>query len=301
MKKAIIKILNKLPYVRGLYKENLELKRSCSFPHGHFYSPIISYEEIKEREHEIWKTKDVSSFNDINFRVDEQIHLLEKLSTFYEELPYLDPGFKGRYRFENNYYFYADGVILYATLRHFKPRKIIEIGSGFSSALMLDVNEVFFDNKISFTFIEPNPERLFKLLKDEDTQINTVISREVQRVPLVTYKDLKPNDILFIDSSHVVKTGSDVNFIFTEVLPALNKGVLIHFHDIFYSFEYPKDWVYQRLNWNEDYFLRAFLSYNEKFKIELFSHFLQENYKENFEGMPLCAKSKASSLWLRKV
>jgi hypothetical protein len=129
-------------------------------------------------------------------------------------------------------------------MRTFKPKEIIEIGSGHSSAIMLDTNEICFDNKINLTFIEPYPEeRLMKILKDSDKISHTIINKKVQSIDLDTFLSLSENDILFVDSTHVSKVGSDVNFILFEVLPALKPGVLIHFHDIFYPFEMPKHWV----------------------------------------------------------
>jgi len=114
---------------------------------------------------------------------------------------------------------------------------------------------------------------------------------------------LKEDDILFIDSSHVSKIGSDLNYIFFEILPHLNSGVLIHFHDIFYPFEYPKKWILERnMVFNENYILRAFLEYNSAFNILIFNDFLQYYYKDWFsENMPLCLKNQGQSIWLRKL
>ncbi len=97
------------------------------------------------------------------------------------------------------------------------------------------------------------------------------------------------------------KTGSDVNYILFDILPILNKGVFIHFHDIFYPFEYPKKWVYEGRNWNEDYILKAFLMYNSEFKIRLFSHYLHELHKDTFKDMPLCYKNTGGNIWLEKI
>ncbi|NQS88701.1 hypothetical protein HQ584_02790 [Patescibacteria group bacterium] len=117
-----------------------------------------------------------------------------------------------------------------------------------------------------------------------------------------SFKQLKENDILFIDTSHVSKTGSDVNYIFFDILPNLNSGVLIHFHDIFYPFEYPKKKILDGHAFNECYILRAFLQYNTRFKIILFNTFLEHYYEDWFrQNMPLCLRNKGGSIWLRKV
>ena len=144
------------------------------------------------------------------------------------------------------------------------------------------------------------PDVLFSLFRNDDLEKCKVIQNKVQNVEIETFKKLKKNDILFVDSSHVSKTGSDVNFILFKVLPVLNSGVIIHFHDIFYPFEYPKDWVYGGRNWNECYILRAFLSYNSDFEILIFSDYLHKHHPELFERIPMLKKNTGGSLWIRK-
>ena len=122
----------------------------------------------------------------------------------------------------------------------------------------------------------------------------------MQSVALENFKKLKANDILFIDSSHVSKTGSDVNYELFEILPNLASGVLIHIHDMFFPFEYPKEWVYEGRNWNELYMLRAFLNYNQDFDILLFSHYMHEKHEKAFENMPLTYENTGWNLWLQK-
>ena len=301
LKKKVIKALNKLPYIRGLHQENLQFKENAFFPAGHFYSPIINVAEIRNRENEIWEKGSVDGIAGINLHTAKQIELLNSLSSWYEGMPFRaekQPGL--RYYFENTYYTYTDGIILYAMLRQFKPKRIIEVGSGFSSALMLDTNELYFQNQVHLTFIEPYPERLNSLISESDKKNTTVIEKNVQAVSPEIFKKLERNDILFIDSTHVVKTGSDVNHLLFEILPLLNPGVLIHFHDVFYPFEYPKDWVFKGWNWNEDYFLRAFLMYNEAFEIRMFAEYLHRHHPAVFNAMPLSYKNTGGNLWLEK-
>ena len=121
---------------------------------------------------------------------------------------------------------------------------------------------MFFDNEIQCTFIEPHPKLLKSLLKQGDLERIEIVPRPLQDVDLELFESLRANDILFIDSTHVAKIGSDVNRIFFEILPALATGVYVHFHDIFYPFEYPREWIYEGRAWNEAYMLRAFLMYN---------------------------------------
>lgn len=300
--KSIIKrIINKLPYVRGLQQQIFDLKKNSCYPPGHFYSPVISIENIENRQFDIWKKDEIDEIEGIALEVNKQKELIEKLTPYYKDLPFKsEKSDKRRYYFENDYYSYTDGIVLFTMIRHNRPKKIIEIGSGFSSAVMLDTNELFFDNKIDLTFIEPYPQRLISLFSESDKRQNLILRRDVQDVSLEEFKKLEAGDFLFVDSSHVVKTGSDVNYILFEILPILKSGVLIHFHDVFYPFEYPKQWVLGGRNWNEDYFLKAFLMYNKTFKIRLFSHYLHRHYKEVFKAMPLTYKNYGGNLWLEK-
>lgn len=293
MKKLIKRVLNNFPYIK-----TIKSLGEMFVPPGHYYSPIISKEDMIQRAHEIWKTPPKNIIG-LELNEKEQLELIEEFVTYYKELPFkANPKDGLRYYYENSMYSYSDAIFLFSMIRKNKPKRIIEVGSGFSSALMLDTNNLFFNNSIKCTFIEPYPNTLNSLLK-ENEEIN-LIQQPVQSVNVELFEQLDENDILFIDSTHVSKTGSDVNFLFFEVLPKLSKGVKIHFHDIFYPFEYPKEWVINdKRSWNEDYILRAFLSYNKKFKIIAFNTFLEEFHKEWFnEHMPLCLKNKGGSIWL---
>jgi len=287
--------------IRGLHQENLNFRKNSLFRAGHYYSTIISVDEIKEREDEIWSKELIDGVIGINLQTEDQLKLVGDLNQYYAEMPFKEEKQSNlRYFFENGFYLYTDGITLYSMIRHLQPKNIIEVGSGFSSALMLDTNELFFNNQIELTFIEPYPERLYSLMNDGDKKTVKVIEDKVQFVELEYFDKLTAGDILFIDSTHVVKTGSDVNYILFEILPRLKSGVFIHFHDVFYPFEYPREWVFKGWNWNEDYFLRAFLMYNNGFEIKLFSEYLHKHHGEIFEKMPLCYKNHGGNLWIEK-
>jgi predicted O-methyltransferase YrrM len=268
---------------------------------GHFYSPIPDREEIRQREDIIFE-RHPSEIPGICLNTDEQLRLLEEFMGFYKELPFTaEPTDGCRYFFNNDYYCHSDGIFLYSVIRYFKPRNIIEVGSGFSSLCILDTNEKFFDDSILCQFIEPYPERLLSQLKPGDLERSEITEKKLQDVDLDLFDRLGENDLLVIDSTHVTKTGSDVNRIFFEILPRLKKGVLIHFHDIFYPFEYPKEWVYEGRAWNEAYMLRSFLQYNNSFKIILFNTYLEQFFEEKFmSDFPLCLENRGGSFWLRK-
>ena len=270
-------------------------------PPGHFYSPIPDCEEVRQREDRIFD-RDMSEIAGIELNTSGQLQLLAAFKDYYLELPFTTEQTAGnRYFFDNDHYTYSDAIFLYCVIRHFKPENIIEVGSGFSSGCILDTNEQFFNNSIRCQFIEPYPERLYTQLRSGDPETIEITEQKLQDVELGFFDRLGENDLLVIDSTHVAKTGSDVNRIFFEILPRLKKGVLIHFHDIFYPFEYPKDWVYEGRSWNEAYLLRSFLQYNNSFRILLFNTYLEQFYEEKFqEDFPLCLENRGGSIWLRK-
>lgn len=271
------------------------------YPFGHFYSPIVSRAELVEFEDQIWEEGDQDFILGINLNLDNQLLLLKDFTKYYPEMPFRDEKEDNqRYCFNNGAYAYTDAIVLYSFIRHFKPKRIIEIGSGHSSAVMLDTREAFLID-INLTFIEPYPKLLYRLFKDNDIANCKVLAKKVQNVEISEFQKLQRNDILFVDSSHVSKTGSDVNYEIFKILPTLNSGVIIHFHDVFYPFEYPKSWVSEGRNWNEDYLLRAFLSYNNQFEIVLFSHFIHQHHKAAFKEMPLTYKNTGGNLWIRKM
>jgi predicted O-methyltransferase YrrM len=277
-----------------VYEENLMV------PPGHFYSPLVNACEIREREKVIFEID--RKFEAIDMQEKEQWELVEQFKTYYRQLAIPEEQTPGkRFYFNNGFFSYSDAVFLASIILHHKPKRIIEIGSGFSSGLMIDVNEQFFNGAIDITFIEPYPHNLKALVQPGDRF--TLLEKKVQQVELAEFNSLQENDLLFIDSTHVAKTGSDVLFEVFEVLPTLNRGVKIHFHDIFFPFEYPKQWVVEeKRSWNEIYLLRAFLMYNERFRIHAFNSFLTGKNPGWFEQhMPLCLKNTGGSCWLEKV
>ena len=146
------------------------------------------------------------------------------------------------------------------------------------------------------------PQLLRSLLTTQDLERITLVEKTLQEVDSQVFAELQANDILFIDSSHVAKIDSDVNHIFFRILPCLTAASYIHFHDIFYPFEYPLDWVYEGRAWNETYLLRAFLQYNQQFEIQLFNTFIDWFHKEKyFREMPLVQKNTGGSIWLKKL
>ncbi|CAN5350753.1 class I SAM-dependent methyltransferase [soil metagenome] len=294
--------------------EAIKLLRSPNYrflrfsPPGHFYSSIPDYDELRNRGSHF--NQNVKELPGIELREKQQLELIEKSAKFYRELPWQDNAKNSplRYNFDNIYFSYGDVVTLYCMLRNFRPGRIIEIGSGYSSAAMLDVNELFFNDEIQFTFIEPCPDRLRSLVRDVDLNRNDLLEMPVQDTAISNFSKLEEGDFLFVDSSHVTKTGSDINHLIHHILPHLKSGVIIHFHDILWPFEYPKKWFKAGRAWNEVYLLRAFLQFNPTFEILFFNSFLEHHHRKRLrEKLPLMLRQPLakmtfgnSSLWLRK-
>lgn len=299
--------IKRLPIIRDFVSERDKLRAVIEevmrfVPPGHFFSPIPSLDEIRKDEKRIFESvpRDIIG---VELHEAEQLTLLDELACSYKEMPFQSHKVDGlRYYFENPSYSYSDAIILHCMIRYLKPKRIIEVGSGFSSCVTLDTNELYFNGSILTTFIEPYPRLFMSLVKEEDKGRIKLFPYRLQDVNVSEFEALQANDILFIDSTHVSKIDSDVNRIVFEILPRLAPGVHIHFHDIFYPFEYPKEWVYEGKAWNEAYVLRAFLQYNTAFRVVLMNTFM-ERYHESFfqERMPLCLKNTGGSIWIRKM
>ena len=268
-------------------------------PTGHFYSAVPSTEE-RELFRPVYPGNDLIPGIELNSA--QQFDLLGQFKPYHDECPFPEHKEPGRrFYFENPAYSYTDALTLYSMMRHFKPRRIIEVGSGFSSCVTLDTNDLYFDGALELTFIEPFPELLDSLL-DADDHHHRILRVKLQDIGREIFGELEENDILFIDSTHVAKLGSDVVRIFFEILPSLKKGVLIHFHDIFWPFEYPADWIREGRAWNEIYLLRSFLQYNRSFEVLFFASFLHHRHEAWIrKHLPLYLKNRGGNFWMRKT
>lgn len=268
---------------------------------GHYYSPIPEKAEVL-RQIEI-KRGEVPSMPEVEMNRAGQEALLREFAGYHAEIPFPQEQAEDfRYFFQNEWFGHADAVYLHCLLRKHQPRRIIEVGSGFSSAVMLDTIDRFSSHPVELTFIEPYPERLKSLLRNDDPDRATILEKKVQEVPLEVFRALEAGDMLFIDSSHVIKCGGDLQFLMFEVLPHLPSGVFVHFHDIFYPFEYPEDWLHQERNWNELYLLRAFLAHNSAWEIHFFNSYVAAEFGGLIaEKLPLATRSAGGSIYLRKL
>jgi len=299
---ALKSVVKRLPIIEDIVLERDKLRRECGYyPPGHFYSPIPSWEEIKRDQAKIFGDMP-RNIPGIELHESEQLKLLEDFRQYYESMPFQPHKVEGlRYYFENPAYSYSDAIFLHCMIRHLKPKRLIEIGSGFSSCVALDTNEIFLNGSIRTIFIDPDPDLLISLIKEDDRGKIEVIPQRLQEVGVSMFEALEAGDILFIDSTHVSKINSDVNRIFFDILPAVSPGVYIHFHDVFFPFEYPKESIDDGLAWNEAYMLRSFLQYNGDFRVVLMNTFMEHFHEPFFrEKMPLCLNNRGGSIWIRK-
>jgi len=239
----------------------------------------------------------------IDFRGGEQLALVDKLASSYgpemRELANL-PDATG-FDFFNPYFKGFDAAVYFSLVRELKPKKIIEIGAGFSTqiaTLALQRNTEQGHTSELLT-IEPYPEA--RLL--ESNANFQLIEKSVQDLPLDFFGQLGAGDILFIDSSHVAATGSDVVFELLEIMPQLKPGVWIHIHDIFTPRDYPAEWVLERrIAFNEQYMLEAFLMFNSEFTVKMSNAWIVQQARESCQQLFSAGNlaESASSFWIRK-
>jgi len=269
---------------------------------GHFYSPVVDPEALRASGFAVDHHAPETAVQGIDFRPDAMRAFWRRNIGLIASAPFSEtPDPQARYYAGNDVYSWGDACVLLAMIHETRPARIVEIGSGFSSACMLDtVDRLGLETR--FTFVEPYPERLRRLLRESDEGRCAVLETGVQQADLAIFDALEANDILFIDSTHVSKAGSDVNHELFEVLPRLKSGVVVHFHDIFYPFEYPEAWIFEsRRSWNEAYILRAYLTNNPAFEMLFFNHYFALKHPCEAAQAPKFVENPGGGLWLRKV
>ena len=190
-------------------------------------------------------------------------------------------------------------------IRYLKPRRIFEIGSGNSTYLSAEAllkNAEEGDHECELVAFEPYPN---DVLKAGFPGLSKLITAKIQDISLSEFSKLKPSDILFIDSSHVLKIGSDVRYEYLEILPRLNKGVVVHAHDIFLPSEYPREWVLKNhWFWTEQYLLQAFQAFNDSFEVlwaASHMHLKQPEKLETSFSSYDRTKTWPGSFWMKKI
>ncbi len=200
------------------------------------------------------------------------------------------------YTFNNDFYSSPDTEILYTFIRLFRPHTIIEVGSGNSTRI---IRQSLLDGELDCRLISIDPEPRIDVCGFSD-ELHLVPVESLDKDEL--FSALKADDILFIDSSHAIKTGNDVVALYLNIIPALPPDVLIHIHDIFLPYDYPKDWVLlERNNWNEQYLVQSLLTFSDMFEVLWAGYYLQKTLPGFTNYFPYMNNRSAKSLWLRKL
>jgi 2-polyprenyl-3-methyl-5-hydroxy-6-metoxy-1,4-benzoquinol methylase/predicted O-methyltransferase YrrM len=272
------------------------------FAPGHYYSPMYDSRELESRREAIWPSQPRAT-PDVDWREQAQCALADEVFASLETLDFdrEEPRDPTVYWALNDQYPPLDAWVLAGMVEHLRPRTMIEVGSGFSSLVTARVNRERLDDSMRFVCIEPNPRQF---LLDGVPGISELRTEPIQGTPLETFDALGEGDILFIDTSHTVKTGGDVVWIFHEILPRLAAGVHVHIHDVFLPGEYPEAWVREGWGWNESYLVRSFLSYNGAFEVvwgsQYMSLFHPDKLTAAFPEHPRYADRAGAALWLRR-
>jgi Methyltransferase domain len=241
----------------------------------HFYSPIPDTAHLGD---DIWGRE--SDLVGVDMNDEMQLHLVSEIfpqfRDEYEALlsaPSEDPS---QFYLGNGLFDGTDALVLYCMLRHLKPRRVIEVGAGFSTRLAAQA--ALANGSTELVCVDPFPD---PVLQEGIPGLTALIPSRVEELPLDFFLDLNESDVLFIDSSHVARTGGDVTFLFLEVAPRLQPGVVVQVHGVFLPFEYSRDWVIDALRfWNEQHVLQAFLAFNSAFRVLVANSYVNARYPD---------------------
>jgi predicted O-methyltransferase YrrM len=239
-----------------------------AFSPGHFYSPLTDVAGLAAQRATLWHEPAQTPGIDYDDAGHEQL-LRDVFPPLLAGFDYPadagDDSSLTTYYTGNSQFSTLDAKVLFAMLRRLRPRRMVEVGSGYSTLLSADVNQRFLGGSLEITCIEPHP-RAF--LARPLPGLHALRVEPVQHAPQEVFDALQAGDVLFIDSSHGLKTGSDLTFLATRVLPRLASGVLVHMHDIFLPDDYPPAWVLdENRAWNEQYLLQAMLAHSSRYRV----------------------------------
>lgn len=266
-----------------------------------YYSPVPDISSLPDG---IWTRR--SSLRGLDLREEQAIEFVERdLAPFIAELdlPWEDQGVPGEFFLRNATFEAVDAELLYAMVRAMRPSRVVELGSGYSTLLIhMACRQNARDGLgTSHDVFDPYPrEQIFGAGFEEPTRLRMTPATEV---PLDEFKRLQAGDVLFVDTTHTVKLGSDVNFIVLDVLPVLRPGVVVHFHDIFVPWEYPRIWFEEmQYYWAEQYLLQAFLAFNSEFEVLVPAQALSRTYPDRLRHVipSFTEGCSPASMWLRR-
>lgn len=272
-----------------------------------YHSPIPDIDDLEARR--IWDER--SELKGIDFKIEEQIRMLKRLGKDYSHeccWPLTATSDPSEFYLVNPSFSYGCAVSTHCVIRHFRPMRVIEIGSGMSSRVIsraLEMNRDHEGSASEYVVVDPYPSAF---VKSGALRVTKIIEARVELMDSAYFEVLKANDILFIDSGHCVRIGGDVNYLVLDVLPRLKPGVIVHLHDISIPYEYPKAYATNesfRQFWTEQYLLHAFLCFNTEFEILLAMNYLMTDYSELFRRSfphdnPGIHRSISGSFWIRR-
>jgi len=265
----------------------------------HFYSPIP---DLRELPPSVWQRE--SSLPGIHFDPNRQLdYVSSELAGYLAEFrpPAMPAGALVESFWDNDLYQSVDSELLYAMIRCHQPRRVIEIGSGYStlvSASACDENR-HRGHEVELVSNDPFPQAMLPNVGG----VSRLVPRGATDIPLEEFSELTAGDVLFIDTTHTVKLGGDVNYLVLEVLPILNSGVIVHIHDIFLPWEYPRSWALERRHWTEQYLVQAFLCFNRAYEILASAQALARHFPGRLSELISSYDGNASpkALWMRRT
>lgn len=275
---------------------NIAQARGLHIVPANYESPIPNTAELPDR---LWNSYFPVSDG---FQLDQksQLNLISRLAKYGNEMSDTPANVRvaHEYYWNNPMFGAMDAIVYHAMIREFKPKQVLEVGGGYST--MVAAKAAILNGNTKLRVIEPHP---IEPLKKGCPGLAQIITEPVQNVHLSEFEALIENDILFIDDSHICKTGSDVNHIILTVLPRLKPGVIIHLHDIFLPWEYAKQWVLNRKTfYTEQYLLYAFLLFNKSFETVLALQYLEKMAREQLkEAFPFSPVIGGGSFYIRRL
>lgn len=254
---------------RTLERSGIHLSRN------HFYSPLP---DTVDAAHHLARQAPIPAASAL-LAPDAFAAMWREIRAFAPELAAVPREGPEGFAWNNNMFPNLDAILYYCLLRHRRPARVVEIGAGNSTHIALRALKANGSGRLRI--VEPYPSPKLRELLGRTAEIEAVHECRIQEAPLDLFRDLEDGDVLFVDSSHVCKTGSDLNHILFEILPALRSPVLVHFHDVFLPYEYPADWVAGRgWAWNEQYLVLAFLMGNPGARPLIGSHLLARTQQD---------------------
>ena len=273
---------------------------------GNFYFPLPDLTKLDQpaERGRVWPDEP-HPMPGIEWRPEAQVELCDEVFARQETMafPEESPAGVAEYSHASKRYPLIDACVLQAFLRHLRPARVVEVGAGYSSLVTARVNREFLDGQAHFTAVDPYP---LDFLERGVAGLTELRREQVQETPFEVFDQLGPNDVLFIDTTHTVKTGGDVPWIYNQILPRLRSGVVVQLHDSYLPWDYPEVEVFAGKGWNELYIMQSFLVWNSAFEVLFGTHWMKRRHWDVLRrAFPDLLEEDidrdASSLWIRRV